>query len=86
MCVVSDYGDLPLENHYQMILRKMPSFWTLAHLKNQFVKEEITGHIRESFEPKDNENTESVAEAKAVLGGRCVALNVSARRGERSKQ
>lgn len=67
--MVSDYGDLPLENHHQMMLRKMPSFWTLAHLKNQFVKEEIIGHIRESFEQKDNENTESAAEAKQCLEG-----------------
>lgn len=58
--MVSDYNDLTLENHNQTILRKIPSFWKLAHLKNQFVKEEIIGQIRQSFELKDNENTEFV--------------------------
>lgn len=56
--IVSDFGDLILENHNQMVLRKIPGFWKLAHLKNQFVKEELIGQIRPSFKLKDNENTE----------------------------
>lgn len=43
--IVSDFGDLILENHNQMVLRKIPGFWKLPHLKNQFVKEEIIGQI-----------------------------------------
>lgn len=56
--IVSDSGDFILENHNHTVLRKIPGFWKLAHLKNQFVKEEIIGQIRQSFKLKDNENTE----------------------------
>ena len=71
-------------------MRKKPTTWRVNNmlLKNQWVNEEIKKEIKNYLETNDSEDTTSQNlwdAAKAVLRGKCIAIQAFLKKEERSQ-
>ena len=89
-CILSDHNDMKLEINHRKKSRKPPKAWRLKNtlLKNEWVNQAITKEIKKYTETSEHEKTTIQMlwdAAKAVLRGKCIAIQGYLKKQENPK-